>query len=98
MLIEGALILLGGLLIGRFMPARPRAPKPRPEPQPVCGCTHGYHDHDPASGACHGKTKAYRFSTSFRREVFDKYVGCTCRRYVGPEPLPSFTAEIGGGR
>ena len=91
-MIEGALILLAGILVGRFAPSRRRAPKPRPEPKPICECGHGFHDHDPASSACHGRAELKRYSIAEERKVFDKYGPCTCRRYVGPEPLPTYVA------
>jgi hypothetical protein len=95
--IEGALILLVGLVIGRFTPARRRRPKPPKPVEPICGCGHGIHDHDPDTKSCHAQTKAYRYDRIEEREVFNKYVPCTCRQYTGPTPLPEFFAtEIGG--
>jgi hypothetical protein len=87
--IEGALILLAGILIGRFMPGRRRTAKPVPPPKPVCGCGHHLARHDPATNACHAQVSADKFD--IRRER------CTCRRYVGPEPVPEYYApEIAG--
>ena len=97
MLIEGALILLAGILVGRFAPARRRRPKPPRPVEAVCGCTHGIHTHDPKTKECKASVKRYRYSTSEEREVFDKYAPCACVCYSGPEPLPEFFAqEIGG--
>lgn len=99
-MIEGALILLAGLLVGRLLPGRRRRPKPlkpAPPPKPVCGCSHGLHDHDPATNACNGKTKAYRWNGTYGREVLDKYVSCTCKQYTGPSIYPEYIArEIAG--
>lgn len=86
MLVEGALIALAGVLIGRFLPGRRRAPRLKPPPRPVCGCGHhrSFHrDGGPCSDKGYGGNGVY---------------GCDCKQYVGPEPLPEFFAqEIGGG-
>jgi hypothetical protein len=96
--IEGALILIAGLLIGRFMPARrrgPKPPKPRPEPKPICGCTHGIHTHDPNTKRCQARVEKYRHDGI--REVMDGYAACACVHHSGPTPYPEFYApEIGG--
>jgi hypothetical protein len=93
--LEGALILLAGILLGRFLPGRRRAPK---LPEAVCGCKHHYSMHDPATGLCH--------STDEEPSAYDSYgiarewrrVSCTCRRYAGPEFLPQYLApEIAEG-
>lgn len=96
-MLEGALILLAGILIGRFAPARRKGPKPPKQIAPVCGCEHGFHDHDPDTGACNGLMKTYRYDPDSQCEVLDAYEPCTCRRYTGPEPLPQYYApEITG--
>jgi hypothetical protein len=94
-LLAGGALVGGGYLSGRIGRKR-RHPTPPPPPEPICGCTHGYHDHDPQTKACHGLAKAYRWNGSRDREVFDKYVPCTCRRYTGPTPYDEYIAtEIG---
>lgn len=86
-MIEGALILLAGVLVGRFLPGRRRKLKPMPERKPVCGCGHGLHDHD--EDGCKAQVCYDRLLGSWRQ--------CTCRKYVGPQPLPEFFApEISG--
>jgi hypothetical protein len=88
-MLEGALIFLAGILIGaalRSLPARRKGPQ---EPKPVCGCGHHYSFHDPGKGMMCGHMH------------YDHGVGsnmmCTCKRYSGPEPLPSLYApEIAG--
>jgi hypothetical protein len=56
--------------------------------KPVCGCEHHRAMHDPKTNACHGK----------EYEGGGVYSRCTCRQYVGPEPLPSYYApEIDSG-
>ncbi len=94
-MLEGALIALAGVLIGRFLPGRRRHPKPPKPAKPICGCTHGIHTHDPGTGRCNAQVKTYRHNGI--TEVLDGYADCACVRYSGPEPLPEFFApEIGG--
>jgi hypothetical protein len=50
-MIEGAVIAVVALLIGRFLPARRRAPKAPKPIEPVCGCGHHHAMHD-ADGTC----------------------------------------------
>lgn len=87
-MIEGAVIAAACLIIG-YVTGRTRLhidiERNRfAEPKPVCGCGHGYHDHDADTTRCHGRT----LTTGTWRD-------CTCQRYTGPEPLPSYTAELG---
>ena len=84
-LAEGALILLAGILLGRFLPGRRKEPE---LPAAVCGCKHHHSMHDPQTGHCHGEV--------YRGDYV--YVACQCRRYTGAEPLPSYVAtEIAEG-
>jgi len=95
-MLEGALILLAGLVVGRFLPARRKQRKAK-QIKPVCGCEHGLHDHDKATGACNARSRTYRYDQATEFEVLDGYVPCTCRQYTGPEPLPEYYApEITG--
>ena len=89
-MLEGALIALAGIIVGRFMPSRRRRPKPLPPVKPICGCGHGFHDHDAKTGNCHAQLKKYRHNGL--GEVMDGYMECTCRRYTGPTPYPEFVA------
>ena len=87
-LLEGGLIALAGVLVGRFLPGRRRAPKPPKPVQPVCGCGHHRSFHA-NGGKC--EQKVYR-------GYLEGYGPCGCKQYVGPEPLPEFFApEIGAG-
>jgi hypothetical protein len=95
MMLEGALILLAGILIGRFMPARRRRAKPPKPVKPICGCTHGIQTHDPGTKRCHAQVQTYRHNGV--KEVLDGYADCACVCYSGPTPYPEFYApEIGG--
>lgn len=95
-MITGALILLAGIAIGmilRSFPARRKGPKPV---EAVCGCEHHHSMHDPETGACHATVQVSRYSRDGEWTGYEQKP-CACRRYSGPEPLPSFYApEIAG--
>lgn len=96
-MITGALILLFGIALGwllRSLPPRRKGPKPI---EARCGCRHHHSMHDPETSRCHARVDepaTYDLDgdpTSFRK------VQCSCRRYSGPEPIPSLYApEIAG--
>src|SRR4051812_46945481 len=84
---------------------RQRTKRPKP-PKPIaaeCGCEHHYSMHDPETKQCHAEE---RFKVNEGRPILDSdgdYVigregatyevrQCGCRRYTGPEPLPSYYA------
>ena len=90
-MLEGALILLGGFLVGRFMPGRQRRPKPPSDPKPVCGCGHHVSFHADGTGRC-----AWKGEPFYRSGVGTVKPTCQCLGYVGPQVYPSFVAEIGG--
>lgn len=94
-MLEGALILFAGIIIGRLLPGRLRRHGLKP-PKPVCGCSHHHSFHDPKTGECHGLvSKVTRYTTGGTAIAWDK-VPCTCRQYSGPVPLPEmFAPEIG---
>jgi len=88
-MLEGALILLAGVLVGRFMPGRRRRPKPLPPPKPICGCGHHRSFHSDGK-ACTKDVERYNSIKGTH------WVECACGEYTGPEPAPSFYApEIG---
>lgn len=95
-MITGALILAIGIVLGwllRSLPARRKGPKPV---EAVCGCTHHHSMHDPETGECNATVQVSRYNNGGN---WTGYVQnpCACRRYSGPEPLPSFYApEIAG--
>lgn len=94
-MIEGALILLAGVIAGRFLPNRRRRKLPKPI-KPICGCTHGFHTHNAETGECNAQVKVFRYDEVSQTEVLDGYAGCACVRYTGPTPYPEYFApEIG---
>lgn len=73
---------------------RSRIRNSKPEKiQPICGCGHHHSFHDPDTGNCHSLIKGNPIKYDAYREptAWDK-VQCPCRKYSGPEPLPSFYA------
>lgn len=91
MLIEGALIALAGVLVGRFLPSRRRGPKPPKPVQPICGCGH-HRSYHPDGSKCTFDVERWSTARGMYRD------SCPCGQYVGPEPLPEFFAqEIGSG-
>lgn len=73
-MIEGAAILLAGIVIGRFMRVRQRPKEPKPL-QPICGCGHhlSYHADSKACSAEDSKWDIDRGTW---------YKPCTCKRFV----------------
>lgn len=92
-MIEGALILLVGIAIGRVirLRARPKAYKPKVV-NPKCGCRHHFALHDPQTGVCHGGFSRYGEPVNYQREGKVDGTPCSCRKYTGPEPLPEYYA------
>ncbi|MET9019178.1 hypothetical protein ABZV93_04260 [Actinopolymorpha sp. NPDC004070] len=94
-LIIGAVILLVGILIGRYLPGpgRPRR-HALEEAKPLCGCGHSPSFHE-EKGRCHGLNEVARWEGG--RWAGIESVSCSCQKYTGPEPLPAFYApEITG--
>lgn len=87
-IVEGGLIAIVCFVLGRYLPSRKEVYKPLDQ-QPVCGCKHHFAYHDPEAGECHGTVKTPTSFSIGGAEVAWKQVPCTCRRYAGPEPLPS---------
>jgi hypothetical protein len=59
-------------------------------PEPVCGCKHHLSFHDAQTGQCHEFVMV-----KVPGQEHKERVGCSCRRYVGPEPLGGyFVPEI----
>lgn len=93
-MVEGALILLAGILIGRLLPTHRKGPKPV---EAVCGCTHHHSMHAPETGQCNAAVEISKYN-EFGGWVGKDYRPCACRRYSGPEPIPTlFAPEIAEG-
>lgn len=77
-MIEGAAILLVGILVGRILPGR-RRPRNDLPVKAICGCKHSIGYHKNFTGHCNGTVG------------IDK-IPCTCQHYDGPKPIESFFA------
>ena len=99
LILEGGAVALLGVLVGRILPNRrraPKPPKPLPPPMPVCGCGHHFSFHAPATGACKGTDRKRKYSGGGSDLGLHDFP-CCCQTYAGPQPLPEFFAqEIGG--
>ena len=88
-MIEGAAILLAGMVLGHWLSRRILSLRLRGlgrlPPKPVCSCKHAPSFHDPETGRCHYKWKA-------AVNYLDVWQTCACRRYDGPTPLPEYYA------
>jgi hypothetical protein len=96
-MIEGAAILLIGIVIGVILgrlPARRKGPKPV---EAVCGCKHHHSMHNPETGACNASLPVDRYAKN-GEWTGKEYRACACVRYSGPEPLGVvFAPEIARG-
>ena len=90
-MVVGALIFLWGWMIGRHyrLKAKP------PAPEPWCLCKHAYGSHDEEHGFCHNSV-VITLTQKNGRDV-DERVPCSCKRYVGPDPI-SCGMWVGGHR
>lgn len=89
-LIIGAVILLAGILIGRFLPGPGRSGRSAlEEAKPLCGCGHAPSFHD-EKGRCHALNEVARWDRGKWAGI--ESVPCSCQKYTGPEPLPAFYA------
>lgn len=101
--LAGGGLVVAGVLLGRFLPARRRGPKPPKPVQPICGCGHHHGMHDPETGHCHDLVKGgatavkdakgnpVKDAYGYVQKTYEK-IQCGCRRYSGPEPLPEYFA------
>lgn len=92
-MLEGALIMLAGMVVGRLLSGRRRPSSS--EPESICGCKHHLALHDPTDGRCHGlmRNPAYE-PTYVTDERNPEKVQCTCRQYVGPTSAASIVAAF----
>lgn len=92
-MLEGALIALGSIIVGRLLvqfPPRRRTPKSVAPPKPICdGCGHGRSYHKDG-GSCTAEDRANSTERGYYMQA------CTCAEYTGPVPLQTFySPEIG---
>jgi hypothetical protein len=92
-MIEGALVLLLGLVLGFLAGRRQRRPKSvAPEiTQPICGCEHHLSQHD-SKGRCHAQVRQAKYWNLQGRPADFRYVNCTCQQYVGPQVMMDLIA------
>lgn len=90
-MIEGALILLFGIIIGRVMPSRIGSTKQKAL-EAKCGCDHHLSKHDPKTGTCAGTVTNPNFSFDHYTHARNnpKVIPCPCKQYVGPTPAEQF--------
>ncbi len=89
-MIEGAVILLAGLVVG-YLAGRSRgraAAQPAPKAvESICSCNHPRGQHVDGKGPCKAENTHWAYdsgTTAFRP--------CPCQLYDGPEPLPQYYA------
>lgn len=87
-MLVGAAIFAAGVVAGRFLPARRKSGRGK-EVQPICSCGHAvsFHGED---GRCNAKTEVTKWDNG--RWIGNEQQPCTCQKYTGPEPLPTFYA------
>ena len=91
-LLEGALILLAGILLGwilRSLPARRKGPEPV---EAVCGCKHHHSMHHPQTGKCNAAVPVDKYDGRGIR-IGKDYLSCACVHYSGPLPYPEYYAN-----
>jgi hypothetical protein len=84
-MIEGAAILLVGLVAGYLAGRRNRSTPVPITSEAMCSCRHPRGQHLEGKGACQAKTKESANGVQM-------FVPCACQLYDGPEPLPQFYA------
>lgn len=86
----GAGIYAAGIVTSRIFHRRSKTSAETP-PKPVCACEHPLALHDPDTKHCHGKVERSSYST--RKGTQSWYEDCTCRQYVGPQPVEEFFTQ-----
>ena len=95
LLAAGAVVFLVGqavgFALGRFWRKRATSGSAPVSPA-MCGCGHGLEHHDPDTNECHGSVeiKNYYDKRGYNRGT--QRVPCSCRRYVGPQPVEDLFA------
>jgi len=96
-MLDGAALIVAGMVLGRFWPARRKHPKLKAPPKPVCGCGHNLAHHEVIPGgaaACHqqirGKiTKWDGYGGPIGWEIGPMLLQAV---HTGPTPLPEYFA------
>jgi hypothetical protein len=90
-MLEGAAILLAGMVLGHWLSRRILGLRLRGlgklPPKPVCSCGDPPSLHDPKTKHCQAE-RLVQYNSIGNKELRR----CPCRRYDGPEPLPEFYA------
>lgn len=94
-MIEGAIILAVGVLLGRLLPNRrgsSKTPKSITHSNATCGCSHHLSDHDLTMNNCAGMMHNPNWSSDHYPHATrnPKKIPCACRQYVGPIPAESY--------
>lgn len=87
-MLVGAGIFAAGVFIGRFLPNRRRRNELE-ERKPMCSCGHAvsFHGDD---GRCRATNDVSKWEGGHWTGNVQEQ--CTCQKYTGPQPLPSFFA------
>ncbi|AAZ55990.1 hypothetical protein JCM3263A_17310 [Thermobifida fusca] len=94
-LVVGAMIALGGVLVGRLLPNRRSSVPPAQAsltqgprtPQPICGCGHHLVFHDQKDKTCQAQVVIPGRWTGERTHTYRK---CMCQGYRGPMPVDEY--------
>ncbi|PSK82602.1 hypothetical protein CLV63_14215 [Murinocardiopsis flavida] len=96
-LLVGAIIAVGGIVVGRMLPARRVKPEPQPpalpsaprSPKPMCGCGHHLVFHDHENKRCQAQVV---IPGKWTGQSASSYRPCMCQGYRGPVPLDEYYA------
>ncbi len=100
-MVIGAIIAVGGVLVGRVMTRRPHqvAPQHTPQqavgaaqqrtPQPICGCGHHLVFHEHESKRCQAQVV---IPGRWTGQNSSTYQTCICQGYRGPMPVDEYYA------
>lgn len=75
----GGFLIVAGIVIGRFMPARRKLNTKKL----VCGCTHHLAMHDPETKECSVDVWISRYDSTGNDAGYEQ-APCACRQYIGP--------------